>query len=85
MISLSLIYIIFYGVWFLIILLPLRTVILGALSQIAGFYFTNLLTNITETYIPYLKLWLNEHLNFKFSTIPNSKPLWSQKNINRIS
>ena len=41
MISLSLIFIVFYGVWFLIILLPLRTLILGALSQIAGFDFAN--------------------------------------------
>jgi len=85
MISLSLVFIIFYGVWFLIILLPLRTIILGVLSQIAGFDFANLLTNITDIYIPNLKLWLNEHLGFNFNTLPISKGPWSQDEINRIS
>lgn len=85
MISLSLIFIVFYGFWFLIILLPLRTLILGALSQIAGFDFANFLTNITDVYIPYFKLWLNEHLGFNFSTMPISKGPWSQDEINRIS
>jgi hypothetical protein len=85
MISLSLIFIVFYGVWFLIILLPLRTLILGAFSQIAGFDFANLLTNITDVYIPYCKLWLNEHFGFNFSTMPISKGPWSQDEINRIS
>jgi hypothetical protein len=86
MLSLSLIFIVFYGIWFLILLLPLRTLLIGTATQILGFDFVGLLQNITDVYIPQIKLWIFENLGIKIGNLPiKHTEAWSSDDINRIS
>jgi hypothetical protein len=56
MLIISAIFLFSYGLFFFSLLLPLRTIIFGALTQIFGFDFVGLLEQITQVYIPSFNL-----------------------------
>jgi hypothetical protein len=56
MLIISAIFLFSYGLFFFSLLLPLRTIIFGALSQIFGFDFVGLIQQVTQVYIPSFNL-----------------------------
>jgi hypothetical protein len=86
MLIISAIFLFSYGLFFFSLLLPLRTIIFGALTQIFGFDFVGLLEQITQVYIPSFNLWLFETFGVNAPQIPNySHPTWSVEHINKVN
>jgi len=86
MLTISSLFILFYGLIFILLLLPFRTLILATLTQISGIDFAGLIESITQVYIPSFNLWLSETFGLNAPQIPNySQPTWSVENINKIN
>lgn len=75
-----------YFLFFILLLLPFRTIILATLTQISGIDFAGLIENISNIYIPSFNLWLTETFGLNAPQIPNySHPTWSVEHINKVN
>jgi hypothetical protein len=84
MLIISSLFIFVYGLIFILLLLPFRTIILAILTQISGIDFAGLIENITQVYIPSFNFWLTETFGLTAPQIPNYSPM-SIEDINRIN
>ena len=82
MLVVSTVFLFFYGLLFILVLLPFRTLVLVVLTQIFGFDFAGFIEQITSVYIPSFNLWLHETFGLSAPQIP--RPSWSDESINRI-